>query len=202
MVEAVKDGPTDSEIITRVRGGKVDAFEAIVHRYSPMVLRIASRHVPRDSIEEVAQDAFVEAFRSLGSYAGKAPFGHWLSRIAVRCCYGFWRARRQYAEIPVSDFSDDSEEWMSRILATRSREAFEAESRRSEAAEILSHAMRGLSPRDRMVLTLVHLDGHTAREAADLLGWTVISVKVHAHRSRVRLRKAIQNLLEPRRIEP
>ena len=199
MLEPLKDGPQDSEIIARVRDGEVDAFETIVHRYTPLVFGIVSRHVPRDRAGELVQDAFVEAFRSLESYSHKAPFSHWLSRIALRCCYGFWRARRRSPEIPVSSLSDESEDWMDHVLAANSREAFEAESARSEAADILAYALDRLSPKDRMVLTMVHLEGHTVQEAADLTGWTAVSVKVRAHRSRTKLRKIIQELLEDRR---
>ncbi len=202
MLEAVKDGPGDWEIIARVRDGNPDAFETIVHRYATLVFRIASRHVPGDHAEDVVQDVFLEAFRSLGSYSRKAPFGHWLSRIAVRSCYNFWRSRRRSAETPLCDLSEESEDWMNRVLAASSREAFEAESARKEASEVLSHAMRELSPKDRMVLALVHLEGHSVQEAADLLGWTAISVKVRAHRSRAKMRKNILKLLEARRREP
>ncbi len=199
MQELLKDGPQDSEIIARVRNGEVNAFEILVHRYTPAVFGIVSRHAPRDRAEELVQDAFVEAFRSLGSYSHKAPFSHWLSRIALRCCYGFWRSHRRTAEIPMSSLSEESENWMNHLLAARSREAFEAEAARSEAAEVLTYALDRLSPKDRMVLTLVYLEGHSVQEAADLMGWTLVSVKVRSHRSRTKLRKIILDLLDDRR---
>jgi RNA polymerase sigma-70 factor (ECF subfamily) len=198
MLEPLKDGPQDAEIIGRVRNGENDAFESLVHRYTPMVFGIVSRHAPRDSAAELVQDAFVEAFQSLGSYSHKAPFSHWLSRIALRCCYSYWRSHRRSTEVPMSGLSKESEDWMNHLLAARSREIFEAEAARSEAAEVLAHALGKLSPKDRMVLTLVHLEGHSIQEAADLMGWSVVSVKVRAHRSRVKLRKIISNLLERR----
>jgi RNA polymerase sigma-70 factor (ECF subfamily) len=199
MQELLKDGPQDSEIIARVRNGEVNAFETLVHRYTPAVFGIVSRHAPRDRAEELVQDTFVEAFRSLGTYSRKAPFSHWLSRIALRRCYSFWRSHRRTAEIPMSSLSEESENWMNHLLAARSREAFEAEAARSEAAEVLTYALGSLSPKDRMVLTLVHLEGHSVQEAADLTGWTVVSVKVRAHRSRAKLRKSILDLLDDRR---
>lgn len=195
MVEPLKDGPQDSEIIGRVNAGDVDAFEWLVHRYTPLLFGIVSRHVPRDRAEELVQDAFVEAFRSLESYSHRAPFSHWLSRIAVRCCYGYWRSHHRNAEIPMSSLSEESENWMNQLLAARSQEAFESEAARAEAAEVLAHALGKLSPQDRMVVTLVHLDGYSVQEAADLTGWTVIGVKVRAHRSRTKLRKIILDLL-------
>jgi RNA polymerase sigma-70 factor, ECF subfamily len=198
MVESPEDGPLDSDVISRVNAGDVDAFECLVHRYTPLLFGIASRHVPRDRVEELVQDAFVEAFRSLGSYAHRAPFHHWLSRIAVRCCYSFWRSYHRRAEIPVSSLSEESENWMNRILDAHSQEVFEAEVARSEAAEVLDHALGRLSPKDRMVVSLVHLDGYSVQEAADLMGWTAVALKVRAHRSRTKLRKIILELLSHR----
>jgi RNA polymerase sigma-70 factor (ECF subfamily) len=56
----------------------------------------------------------------------------------------------------------------------------------------LQWALGRLSPENRLVVTLVHLDGHSIREAAALLGWSMINVKVRAHRAR----RALRNILE------
>lgn len=185
----------DAETIRQVIAGNANAFEELIERYRSLVFGVAAKLVPLDHLDDVAQEAFLEAFRSLGSYAGKAPFRHWLSKITVRCCYAFWRQRGN-REIPVSSISEESENWLNTVLSADSREAFEREAERKEAAEILSHVLSRVSAEDRMVLTLVHLDGHSVKEAAELLGWSVISVKVRAHRSRLKLRKIITDLLE------
>jgi RNA polymerase sigma-70 factor, ECF subfamily len=198
MGDPLKDGPQDSEIIARVNAGEVDEFEWLVHRYTPLIFGIVARHVPTDRVEELVQDSFVEAFRSLGSYVHRAPFRHWLSRIAVRCCYSYWRSHYRNAEIPMSSLSEESEDWMNRILDAHSQEVYESEVSRLEAAEVLHHALSRLSPKDRMVVNLVHLDGYSVREAADLMGWTVVALKVRAHRSRTKLRKIILELLNHR----
>lgn len=199
MVEPLKDGPGDLEIIDRVKGGDVDAFEVLVHRHTPMIHAIVTRHGPRDGADELVQDTFVEAYRSLGSFSHRAPFSHWLSRIALRCCYRFWRSHRANLEIPLSSLSDSAESWMDHALAARSREVFESEAARSEASEVLEYALARLSPKDRMVLSLVHLEGYSVQEAAEMLGWTALSVKVRAHRSRAKLRGIILDLLKNRR---
>jgi RNA polymerase sigma-70 factor (ECF subfamily) len=54
--------------------------------------------------------------------------------------------------------------------------------------EVLDWALGQLSPENRLVLSLVHLEGRTVREAADLLGWSMINVKVRCHRARQKLR--------------
>ena len=57
----------DAEIIRRVTAGEVDLFETLVNRYRVHVARIVSRHVPRDRVDELCQDAFIRAYRSLGT---------------------------------------------------------------------------------------------------------------------------------------
>ncbi len=188
----------DFEIIARIMGGDVNAFELLVERYRPLIFGIVMKHVPYDRVEDVAQESFLEIFRSLGSYAAKSPFSHWLSKITVRCCYDFWRQHRNNPEQVLSSLTEDSQQWVDTMLAGRSRDAFEREASGREAREILNHAMARLSAEDRMVLTLVHLDGRSVREASDLLGWSQISVKVRAHRSRGKLRKVISGLLDGR----
>lgn len=195
------EGPSDSEIIGRVIAGEVNAFETIVHRYSNLLVAIVGKHVPRDRVDEVAQDAFVEVFRSLGSFSHNSPFSHWLSKIAVRCCYNFWRESRRVRDVSVCELSDDAHEWMDRVLAVESREAFDREAAAAEAREILDHALGRLTAEDRMVVTLVHLEGLSVKEAAALLGWSVVAVKVRAHRCRKKLQHIIRNLLEEGEVE-
>jgi RNA polymerase sigma-70 factor (ECF subfamily) len=187
---------TDAQIIGRVLGGDVNAFEGLVNRYRSRVFGIIMKHVPAESAEDVAQESFLEAYRSLGSFSGRSSFGHWLSRIATRCCYHFWRERRGSPTVSVSSLSDNTEEWMDRVLSAGSQESFLMEAAKQEAAEVLTHALGKLSAADRMVLALVHLDGYSVQEAADLLGWSTVAVKVRAHRSRRKLRKIIGDLLQ------
>ena len=121
----------------------------------------------------------------------EVPFEHWLSGIAVRTCYDFWRARSR-EDMPVSSFTAEHEAWIDQVLADESDERFQEQVRRQEATEILHRALQRLSPENRLVLTLVHLEGHSVREAAELLGWSVVNVKVRAHRARHALRRLLR----------
>ncbi|MBI5590013.1 MAG: RNA polymerase sigma factor [Deltaproteobacteria bacterium] len=188
------DEPQDCEIISRVLGGDANAFETLVHRYSRLVFGIVGKHIPRNYVDEVAQDAFVEGFRSLRSFSQTGPFGHWMAKIAVRCCYDFWRKRHRKKEVSLSDLSQGAQDWMDDLLAVQSSETFKREAAASEAIEILNHALGLLSAEDRMVVALVHLEGLPVKEAAVLLGWSTTAVKVRAHRSRKKLHRIILEL--------
>lgn len=189
----------DAEIIRRVVAGEVDLFEELLLRYQQHVGRIVAGHVPREMVEEVAHDVFVRAYTSLPTYSFRTPFSHWLSTIAVRSCYDVWRSISARKEVPLSGPSDaveEQQEWTEHLLAAESRDRFDTMVRQRDAGNLLQQALAQLSPENRMVVDLVHLEGHSVREAAELLGWTVVNVKVRAHRARQQLRKILDTLLK------
>ncbi|MDD3643105.1 MAG: sigma-70 family RNA polymerase sigma factor [Candidatus Krumholzibacteria bacterium] len=185
---------SDEEIIGRVLGGETDAFGRLVERYREHVFRIVGRRVPRDDAGEVAQDVFVRAFTSLGRFEGRSPFEHWLSKIAVRAALDYWRERYRSREAPMSSLSEDHREWLEKSLADDSASSFEAAESRRLARDLMMSALEGLSPADRAVVELVHLEERPIAEAAQILGLTAVNVKVRAHRARKRLRDAIERM--------
>ena len=188
--------PSDEEIIRRVLAGEVDLFVELITRYQQHVGRIVAGHVRRDMVEEVSHDVFVRAYTSLSTYSRRTPFAHWLSRIALRSCYDAWRSMAARKELPLSSLGDEHQQWAERLLAAESHERFEELVRQQETTELLHRALAQLSPENRMVVTLVHLEGHSVREAAERLGWSVINVKVRAHRARQQLRQILEGLIK------
>jgi len=186
----VSDDSDDLEIIRRVLHGEADCFAELIARYRQHVARITNRHVPSDRVAEVAHDVFVRAYTSLSSFSGQTPFEHWLSRIAVRACYDFWRTRRR-EEMPVSALTTEYQAWMDHVMASESDDQFREQTRKQEATELLQWALGHLSAENRLVLTLVHLEGYSIRDASRLLGWSMVNVKVRAHRARQLLRKLL-----------
>jgi RNA polymerase sigma-70 factor, ECF subfamily len=85
------DDPVDSQIIRQVLEGHVNAFEILLKRYQRQVFKIVGGHVPRDMVPEVASEVFVRAYIALPGYAARNTFGSWLTGIAVRSCYDYWR---------------------------------------------------------------------------------------------------------------
>jgi RNA polymerase sigma-70 factor (ECF subfamily) len=188
----LRSSSEDRDLLRRISRGETDRFADLISRYQSHVIRIVGRRVPADHIEEIVHDVFVRAYFGLAKFSYSVSFDHWLAGIAVRTSYDFWRARKRN-ELPVSALTDEHQRWIEQVLATQSDDQFHDQVRRREAAEILEWALRQLSPENRAVLSLVHLDGHSVREAAQLLGWSVINVKVRAHRARQALRKILSN---------
>jgi RNA polymerase sigma-70 factor (ECF subfamily) len=187
------DSPTsgDAEIVEQVVAGDVHAFEHLLRKYQNHVVILLKKHLPYDHIEETAQDVFIRAYRSLPTFRGESSFKQWLSTIAVRTCYDFWRKHYKSRELPMSSLTEKHQVWLEEAISVQSRQSFHEQSLQKEAGEILDWALDRLSAADRMVLELVYLEGYSLRESADLLGWSIANVKVRSFRARKKLHKLL-----------
>ncbi len=192
MIE--RSGDSDDDLIRSVLAGEREQFEQLMLRHLDHVRRIVGGHVPPDRVAEVTHEVFVKAYTGLETYRREEPFTHWVATIAVRTCYDFWRAQ-QAADLPASALTAEHQRWIDQVTATQSENDFADQTRRREATEVLQWALARLSPETRLVVTLVHLDGYSIREAAALLGWGMINVKVRAHRARQLLRNILEEEL-------
>ncbi len=164
--------------------GEEDAYARLVRRYQPLVSAQMWRFTrDRDILAELAQDVFVEVYLSLGSYRGRAPFLHWVRRIATRVGYRYWKrqARERRRRVAFA-------EWK------RSPPSLGMDPSPSEAAVYLQALLEQLDPPDRLVLTLQCFEGCNTREIADRTGWSRALVKVRAHRARCKLRAKLTRM--------
>jgi RNA polymerase sigma-70 factor (ECF subfamily) len=172
----------DFDIVRRVTAGDINAFGLLVRKYQGHILSVVGNHLPHNQVEEVAHDVFVKAYQSLLTFKFKGGFKQWLSVIAVRTCYDFWRKEYRTREIPMSSCSEEEQKFLENTLA-KPQGAFQ-ENFLQGAGEFLNRALAKLSPGDRMVLELVYLEGRSNKEAADLLGWSLANVKIRLFRAR------------------
>lgn len=177
--------------IEETRQGDSDAYQRLVERHQDHVARILWRF-SRDRMvhEELVQDVFVEAYLSLNTYRGRAPFSHWLARIATRVGYRFWKEKARQKETESFRLA----EWDDVAEDGDAIERIEAD----QAADLLHRLLEQLPPRDRLVLMLRYLEGCDVAETARRTGWTKTMVKVQALRARDKLKK----LLERSGMEP
>lgn len=184
----------DAEIITRVLEGDVDLFETLLTRHKDLVLSIAKKHVPYSQVEEVAHEVFIRAYQSLPMFKGKSVFKHWLSSIAVKTCYDFWRKHYKKREFSMSSLTQKHQDWLEQVLSSEATVSEKA--REKEAGELLDWALGKLSAEDRVAMELVYLDELSEKEAASLLGWSLANVKIRTFRSRRKLRKILARIVE------
>jgi RNA polymerase sigma-70 factor (ECF subfamily) len=187
--------PGDAEIVRQVLDGNVNAFETLVQRYERLALKIVKKHVPRSEVEDTAQNVFVRAYRSLPTFEGRSEFSQWLSSIAVRVCYDYWRKAYRSREMAMSTLTEKHREWLEEAISEGSEQAVHEQGSQKEARELLDWALGKLSAEDRMVLELVYLEGLSVKEAANLLGWSAANIKVRSFRSRKKLEKLLRGVM-------
>jgi len=183
---------TDLDIIRQILDGKVNAFELLLERYQEHVVKIVKKHIPYDQIEEVTHDVFIRSYQSLPTFKNTSDFKHWLSSIAVRTCYDFWRKQYRARELPLSSLPEKQQHWLEATVSMEAHQVFSEAEDLQETRELLDWALAQLSPEDRMVIELVYLEEYSGKEAAKLLGWSVANVKVRSFRARKKLEKVLQ----------
>ena len=186
---------SDTDIISQVLDGNPDVYEKLIERYRKVVLGIVSKRIPADQVEEIAHEVFVRAYRSLAGFKGSSPFGNWLSKVAVRTCHDYWRKRYRSKEEPMNSLDTEHREWLDGFMAESARDSFDRTESKETAKEIILWALEKIHPDDRAVLELVHLEGYSVKEAAEILGWSIGKVKIRAFRSRNRLKKLLEKII-------
>jgi RNA polymerase sigma-70 factor (ECF subfamily) len=179
-VEVETTRTTDDEIVRDVQAGARARFGLLVRRHHTRI-RLAVRGVLGDTadVDDAVQQAFVQAFAAISSYAGGASFATWLTRIALN--EALMRARRARQATRVARLEVPPGPAESPEQAAAAREAM---------AHVEAAAVR-LRPVHREVLQLRHVTGLSLAEIAGHLGVTEGAVKVRLHRARAALRRAL-----------
>ena len=185
-------GISDDVIIKQVLDGNINAFEQLISRYQRYVLSIVGKHSPPEKAEELAQEVFIQAYKSLNKIKKADSFKGWLSAIAIRSCYNYWRKHYRSKEILISELSKEQKDWIDQAINDRSKETFEKEGRQKEAKQVLDWLLAGLNPAERIVIELVYIEGFSIDAVSKLLGWSSAKVKVRAFRARQKLQRSIK----------
>lgn len=164
-------------------------------RHNRRVYSIARRFFrTRETVEDIVQETFSKAFFSLKTYRHGATFDQWLAKIAVNNCYDELRRRKKRSESLITDLSTDEESWLQVKLSQSAFEIHLSEGEKDIAAEISAKLLSGLSPEDRLVLTLLHAENNSVKEISEITGWSEAKVKIRAFRARHAMRKAFTRL--------
>ncbi len=149
---------SDFDVIGRVLHGETAAFEVLVRRYQPMILRLTQRMTRNvEDAEDLAQDAFIQAYRSLASFHRQSSFSTWLYRIAVNLCLNRLKASRREGPLAVDGNIPDAQgDSLAGLLA-------------AERERALAAAIEELPPQQRATLTLRVYQGLSHREIAEIL---------------------------------
>lgn len=176
----------DSDIIQLVLAGHPQAYAQLVERYQSFVFTLVLRYVKsREDAEEVAQDVFVKAYRSLADFKGASKFSTWLYTIATTTCLSFLRRKKTAVQ------SLDNETVFAaagNIDGGMTANVVEQKSKR----QMVNEAIALLNPDDAQVISLFYKGEQTLDEIARIMGKEANAVKVQLHRARTRLKEKMQ----------
>lgn len=194
---ARQDEPSDMELVRRFQEGDERAFDALVRRHQQRAFNIAFGLLrQREDALEVAQDAFVRAYRALKDFRGESAFTTWLYRITVNLAHNktrWYRARHADRHMPLGALANPGEPNGHRVMdlpdptGAPDRQAMLSEETRRVAA-----AMRKLAPRSREVLILRNVENLSYEEIARVLRCTLGTVKSRIARAREELRALLK----------
>jgi RNA polymerase sigma-70 factor (ECF subfamily) len=179
-------GLNDTEIIKQVLNGDQQAYALLVDRYKNYVFTLTLRFTKnREDAEEVSQDIFIKAYRSLSDFRGAAKFSTWLYTIVNTTCITFLRKKK------LQTHSLDNEkvfELADSVDSGFSANRVEQKSRHA----MVNKAIAMLSPDDAEVLTLFYKAEQNLEEIGKILGLDPKTAKVRLHRARQRLKEKME----------
>jgi RNA polymerase sigma-70 factor (ECF subfamily) len=187
-VDAARADDTDEQLVVRARAHDRAAFELLMRRHNQRIYRVV-RSILRgaDEIEDVIQQAYLQAFTHLDQFGGNARWSTWVCRIAINEALARIRQRGRFVSIDaaseeaMADFSKGSNSDPERAAAGR------------EFGQLVERAIDGLPDIYRSVLILREVEGMTTEETAAVLDVETDVIKTRLHRARAALRASIEN---------
>lgn len=206
--------PDELALVKRLRAGDEAAFTALVTQHQAALVRLAASYVGSPAAaEDVAQETWVRALRSLGQFQGRSTFKTWLFRILVNTA--LTHAKREGRTVVFSDLAGaeadepaeaaehflpaSDPEWAGHWAADPRpwrRETLEDRAVRRELLRATEAAITALPPNQRAVITLHDVEGWQSLEICNVLGVSETNQRVLLHRARAKVRRALERYLE------
>ena len=192
---AVSNDADEAALVRRLQSGDAEAFEQLVRREGPRLLRVARRFLwSEEDARDAVQDAFVSAFRSIARFEASAQLSTWLHRIVINASLMKLRSQRRHPEEEIERllprFLEDGHQLIPTPAWCRpAEESLE----QTQVCSLVRSLIEQLPESYRTVLLLRDIEELPTEEVAQLLGLTPNAVKVRLHRAR----QALRALLEP-----
>jgi RNA polymerase sigma factor (sigma-70 family) len=181
---------SDIEIIDEVLGGNQAAYAELVKRHQRYIFTLALRFTrSREDAEEVSQDVFVKAYRSLSNYQRTAKFSTWLYTIVYRTSMTHLRKKK------LNTSSIDDEETMIQLESHPSETDNYSVEKKSRTFYV-NKAITMLLPDDATIITLFYQGEQSLEEIAKVMRMEANTIKVKLHRARHRLKEKLETLLK------
>jgi len=182
-VPHVTAAATDQQLVARVQKGDTRAFDLLVLKYQHRIFGLVSRYIrDADEVQDVAQEAFIKAYRALPNFRGESAFYTWLYRIAINTAKNYLVARSRRP--PGTDVELDDAEYLENGGSLRDIESPENLLFGAELKSVVDRAIGALPEDLRTAITLREFDGLSYEDIADIMDCPVGTVRSRIFRAR------------------
>ena len=186
----------EEALIHDAQAGSLDAFNALVLHYQDSVFNTALRILgDEDLASDATQEAFLSAFRSIGSFRG-GSFKAWLMRTVTNACYDELRRQKRRPSVPLEPETDDGEEIDSPRWLADPNMSPEQKAEADEVEHAIQHCLNNLPIEFKTVVVMADIQGMDYSEVAIAVRVPLGTIKSRLARARLRLRECLQGFSE------
>lgn len=185
----------EKELIVKAQAGDMGAFTELVQRHDRNVIALAARYVNNaEDAKDIFQEVMIKVYRGLPGFQFRSEFSTWIHRITVNACLTHRRRPKSLLHLPLDPGTGREEKTNVQELQSHEREPDQT-AIDGDTAEFVQRALAALSPRERMVFTLRHYEGHSLKEIADALRCAEGTVKRYLFTATRKMREQLHPLL-------
>jgi len=196
-VRHMGDREIDQQLVERAQRGDKQAFELLVIKYQRKLARLLSQFI-RDAaeVEDVTQETFIKAYRSLSSFRGDSAFYTWLYRIGINAAKNFLVAQKRRASATSNGFDIEDAENFEEASQLRELDTPESELMSKQIAQTVHQTLHELPEELRTAITLREIEGLSYEEIANAMNCPTGTVRSRIFRAREAISDKLQSVME------
>lgn len=188
---------SDAAVVAQVLAGDREAFRLLVERHTRSIYSVAYRMTGnQQDAEEILQETFLRAYRSLHRFELRSSFATWLYRIAVNRALDFLKAKKMTDAYQIADQAEENER---AVQVPSTNPGPERQLLSSEARQKIAHAMGQLTPAERAAFTMRHMEGRSIEEISKTLNVRASAAKNSIFRAVQKVRQELEPLVSTTR---
>ena len=178
---------SNSELVKKSQLGDKSAFEELVKRHQELVFSLSFKLTGnRELANDVAQEAFIRAWKAIGKFRGDSTFGTWIYRITVNTAWTLRKKAKKHYSLNIEDTQEP-------VVIDEKKDP-ELVAINSDLSLVLRKALNQIPLEQRIIVELKNIEGRSHKEIADYLDISVTAAKVRLHRAHQKLRNILEEI--------
>ena len=178
---------SNSELVKKSQLGDKSAFEELVKRHQELVFSLSFKLTGnRELANDVAQEAFIRAWKAIGKFRGDSTFGTWIYRITVNTAWTLRKKAKKHYSLNIEDTQEP-------VVVDEKKDP-ELVAINSDLSLVLWKALNQIPLEQRIIVELKNIEGRSHKEIADYLDISVTAAKVRLHRAHQKLRNILEEI--------